>query len=242
VRQLKKTILKAGTLLFLLFAFIAGGYLLAARLDITFHLPFISHQREADSKVVLSESREILRLATVEYLYKSVFPYDFIPEGTDFRKLFSSLFRNEKLTDEEQALIDLYRLCAEIGIDLNMEQYTFAVITTRVKGGFDLSQKGIGIEETDGERPGKHNVTITLPKPIITECVVEDETSDRYPYPDIQAGPATWKEITSIAQRAIRKRVIEEGILEEAQQRGKAYLELLFSQAGYDKISFRTYD
>lgn len=210
-------------------------YAAAPRFNLSIDLPFVSRKKEADSQLVFLESREVLALATVEYLYKSVFPHDFIPEGTDFRALFSRLFRGETLTPEEERLVEIYRVCADVGIDPELEQYRFAVITARVKGGWDLRGTGMSVEETP------EGLVITLPRPVITDLIIEDETSGRYSYPDLQAGPAAWKKITGLTEEEIRRRVLAEGILDEAETRGKTYLEMLFAQAGYRSISFRTY-
>ncbi len=223
------------TVLFALLMAAGALYLAAVRFDFQLGNPFVYRKSESASRLMLLESREVLRLATVEYLYKSVFPHDFIPEETDFRQLFSRLYRGETLTEEEERLVQVYRLCVQIGIDPEIEQYKFAVITTRVKGGFDFSETGIGIQET------AEGIIITLPEPVITELVIEDETSDGYAYPDIDAGPAVWKTITDLTGEEIRSTVLREGILSDAERRGKAYLEMLFSQAGYESISFRTY-
>jgi hypothetical protein len=229
---------KAGILLLVLMALViaAGGlYLAALRFDFNLEIPFIYRKSDSASRLMHLESREVLRLATVEYLYKSVFPHDFIPEETDFRQLFARLYRGEELTAEEERLAEVYRICVQIGIDPEIDQYKFAVITTRVKGGFDFSEAGIGIEEEAG------GIIITLPEAVITELVIEDETSDGYEYPDIDAGPAAWKIITDLTREEIRKTVLSEGILSDAEKRGKSYLEMLFTQAGYERISFRTY-
>jgi hypothetical protein len=227
----------AAAILLIAAALYAGSF----KFDFPLSLPFMSRKSEAASSLMLTESRELLRLATVEYLYKSVFPYDFIPEGTDFRYLFSALFRNQLLSPEEEELIEIYRLCARIGIDLSMEQYRFAVISTRVKGGFDLSNGGIIAELLPTEKGEGKGVIISLPEPSITQLVIEDEVSEGYRYPDIEAGPADWKAITDLTGEMVRRKVLEEGILETAEERGKAYLEMLFSQAGYERIFFRTY-
>jgi hypothetical protein len=237
----RRLLITLGTLLFLLVITIGGFYFASFQFDFSIDLPFMKRETLSASRQILTGSRDLMELAVVEYLYKAVFPYDLIPRDTDFRDLFARLFRKEQLTAKEEQLIELYRLCAEIGIDLSLEQYRFAVITLRVKGGFDFQERGMTIFEEPASRHQGSEIVVSLPAATITDLVIEDERLRDYPYPDIDAGPAQWKAITALVEEEIRAKVIEEGILEEAEKRGKAYLRAVLKQAGYERISFRIY-
>lgn len=216
-------------------------YLASWYFDFTIDLPFMKRQTISASRQVLTGARDLMELATVEYLYKTVFPYDLVPPDTDFRDLFGRSFRGEILSREEEELIELYRLCAGIGIDLSMEQYRFAVISVRVRGGYDFQDRVLHLEEEAGSKQQKPGIIVTLPEAVITDLVIVDEVREEYPYPDIDASPAQWKVVSALVEESTRRQVLEDGILEEAEKRGKAYLQAVLKQAGYERISFRTY-
>ena len=219
-----------------------------------------SRTTTADSQIILREVRPILSVSTVEYTYKSVFPYDFFPEDTDFTQLRALDFSGREPPSDLEEEMELYRLCREVGMEVGHGSYDFAVITTRVKAGFDLSGSPWGTDATGqkagagtGELPrklpvrvvtdegtGRRTVTITLPPPVITEFIIRDETSEEYEYPDIDLTASEWKRITGFVAERVRRRVEEEKVASRAGERGRRLIRSFLLEAGWDEVRYET--
>lgn len=212
-------------------------------IDLGIHLT--KTEKTSVSEGVLEEVREILSFNTVEYVYKTVFPYDFAPPDTDWDRLLLKQQRNLAVTETEKKLLEVYQLCTDVGIRLDSRSYTFVVITSVVKGGFDL--KGTVYENPEsGENlhdyiridKESNSLYIKLPEPVIVDLIIEDSTSENYQYPDLGIEPQSWKKLTAFIAREIEGKVIEEGILETARERGEEFFRRLFLEAGYNDIVF----
>ncbi|HDQ15365.1 MAG TPA: DUF4230 domain-containing protein, partial [Sediminispirochaeta sp.] len=205
-------------------------------------LPFIDRQEFAGSSAILRDLRPLFELNTVEYSYKSVFPYDFIPEATDISRAYAKFVRREELTRQEQEAAELYRLCAEAGIRIWSGDYPFVVITSRVKGGYQLA--GSRWSSLDGGaspikvNPSLNTIEIELPPATITSFVIRDETSDEYPYPDLRVDAESWKKITGYVEEKIRQKVIEDGILRKTEELNREALRRILKEAGWKNIVF----
>jgi hypothetical protein len=228
-------------------------------LSFPFSLPFSQREFTAAHELILREIRPIFTLSTVEYSYKTVFPYDFLPEDPEPGRVVRKQLRGESLDAGEQELFELIELCRRVGIDLDASAHQFVVIKSRVRGGFRLagtpwasrpaSGSGEGAEEQQDSRAGVGSsivthpergiVEITLPPPEITSFVIEDETSEEYRYPDIEVDPREWKLITEYVRERIEERVIEEGILERSRDHGRRLVTRLLKEAGWKEIRFR---
>lgn len=79
---------------------------------------------------------------------------------------------------------------------------------------------------------------IKLPDPVIVDLIIEDSTSENYQYPDLGIEPKNWKKLTAFIAREIEGKVIEEGILKTARERGEEFFRRLFLEAGYNDIIF----
>lgn len=197
------------------------------------------------SVAVLEEVRDLFLFQTVEYIYKTVFPYDFAPADYDWRALLRKAAEQAPLSAEETEHLSIYRFCEDIGIKLDSNRYEFVVLTAVVRGGFDL--KG-----TVYESPEEHEnldkyiyvdeeektLYLRLPEPVIVDFAIEDPTAENYPYPDIEISPDNWKKLTNFVSLKIREQVISEGILTIAKQRGEAFVEKLLIDAGLKQIVF----
>lgn len=190
---------------------------------------------ESMSVVVLQETRDVLNFQTIEYVYKAVFPYDFVETDYDWRALLNKAAANTELTESELEHLDFYTFCRELGIRLLTDRYDFVVITAVVRAGFDLSGTAFehpsaaeDITEYVAYDEEARRLTLNLPEPVIVDFIIEDETSEAYPYPDIAMGPDKWKRLTEYAEGRIRGKVIGEGILSQAEERGRDFLERIF--------------
>lgn len=251
-----KNILRAAALPLLAAALIAGIAAAGASLVPGFSIPLIpeislgTKKTTAESHSLLREVRPIFLLSTVEYTYKTVFPYDFFPEETDYDRLHTISRSAEEPGDKQAEEVELYRLCLEMGMDVGPESRDFAVITTRIKAGFNLEKtpwdqasRGDSREEPPirlitENRSGRRRVAVSLPETEITEFILQDETSGDYNYPDLEITASEWRRITHYVEDRIRPRVIEEGILKRAEERARGYIRSLLSEGGYEEIVF----
>lgn len=223
----------------------ALGLVTLPRLGIDLKLPFSSHRRISESDFILQQLRPILKLTTVEYSYKTVFPYDFIPEGVDISRAYSRYINGEQLTSGEKEAAKLYRLCVDTGIRVWSSDYPFVVITTRVKGGYDLSESpwmksGAQKEALVQSNSSLGSVSVLLPAPEITEFIIRDETSAEYPYPDIEVDADQWRKISEYVEERIRRRVIQEGILDKTEENMRRFITKLLEESGWEQVSFRS--
>ncbi len=202
--------------------------------DFNFSLPFIYNRRLSSTEIILAKIRKVSTLSTVEYIYKSVFPFDFVDKDTPWRKILSKRIREEVLTETEKENLWLFDLCQSIGINLEYENYDFVVITSIVEAGFnmgnDMSEDHIIID-------GK-NINLRIPEIMITKFTIEDTDSTRYSYPDMNVDPMNWKKITDFVERKIRVRVVEDGILKNAEERGKDFIRSILIESGWENIIF----
>jgi hypothetical protein len=197
-------------------------------------MPFIYNKRSSSTEIILTKIRKVSTLSTVEYIYKSVFPFDFIDKDTPWRKILSKRAKGNFLTETEKEKLWLFDLCQSIGINLEYENYDFVVITSIVEAGFhmgnDLSIDNIIID-------GK-NITLRIPEIMITKFTIDDTDSTKYSYPDLDVDPMNWKIITDYVEKKTRVRVIEDGILKKAEERGKDFIRSILVESGWEKIIF----
>lgn len=298
----------AGVLLGILLAVLLGiaAVTFIPSLSFPFSLPFIRREFTSAHELILREVRPVFTLSTVEYSYKTVFPYDFLPAGIEPGEVVRKRLRGEELSPPEEETAELLDLCRQIGIDLDTSAYQFVVITTRVRGGFrlagtpwasegaaepagstrpaapagsaapttpvDSESSGAGASSGAGSAIGagsspatgssaaeptasaphvdsviridadKGRVEISLPPPVITSFVIEDETSEEYRYPDLEVDPREWKRITGYVRERIRRRVIGEGILEKSRENGRRLITRLLREAGWKEVQFSEMD
>lgn len=197
-------------------------------------LPFIYRTKSSSTEIILKEINKVATLSTVEYIYKSVFPFDFIDEDTDWRKILSKQNKNELLTTKEMDNILIYNQCMSIGIDLEQNIYDFVVITSIVKAGLNLEDK---LSKEDIIIEGK-NITLRMPQTIITKFTIEDPDSSKYSYPDLDVDPMNWKQITKYVEEKIRIKVLEDGILKNAETRGNEFIKSLLMESGMETVVF----
>jgi len=198
------------------------------------NLPFIYNNRSSSKEIILMEIHKVSTLSTVEYIYKSVFPFDFLDKDTDWRLLLYKRAKKELLTSKEKDEIWLFDQCKAIGIDLEYDIYDFVVITSIVEAGLNLEDK---ISSEDIIINGK-NISLKMPPTIITNFTIEDPDSSNYTYPDLDVDPMNWKQITNYVEKKIRIKVLEDGILKNAEQRGNDFIKSLLLESGWENITF----
>ncbi len=222
---------------------ITASVTLFPMLGLSLKIPFTSRSQISESEILLKEIHPLFKLTTVEYTYKTVFPFDFIPENSDPQRAYTRRQNGAELTSNEQEAARLYKLCLDAGIPLWNRSTEFVVLTSRVKGGYNLQPLlSSSPSSTDELRvypnAALSTVEIRLPAPEITELIIQDETSDFYQYPDINVDAEQWRRITDYVEEKIRRRVIDEGILTKTEDRIKAILTRLMQSSGWQEIVF----
>lgn len=197
-------------------------------------LPFIYNTKITSTEVILREINKVSTLSTVEYIYKSVFPFDFFDQNTDWRQLVSKRTNSKFLTVLEKDQLWLFDQCKSIGIDLEYDIYDFVVITSVVEAGLNLEDV---INPDDITIDGK-TISLRMPKTIITKFTIEDSESAKYNYPDLDVDPIHWMQITSYVEEKIRAKVLEDGILKNAETRGNDFIKSLLLESGWENIVF----
>lgn len=211
-------------------------------LGLSLKIPFTSRSQISESEILLKEIYPLFKLTTVEYTYKTVFPFDFIPENSNPQRAYARRQNGEELTTHEQEAARLYKICLAAGIPLWKRSTEFVVFTSRVKGGYNLqpllSSPASGNELRVYPNTALKTVEIRLPAPEITDLIIQDETSEFYQYPDINVDAEQWRLITEYVEEKIRRRVIEEGILTRTEDRIKGILSRLLQSTGWEEIVF----
>ncbi|MCF7927753.1 MAG: DUF4230 domain-containing protein [Spirochaetales bacterium] len=202
---------------------------------------------------VLQEVHDIFELHTVEYVYKSVFPYDYTETGFSWSVFTERMRRksleNKGLTDRERRLMAIHNLASRAGIQLEKEEGKFVVITTIVRAGYDLTdtvfrdpadisedrlEQFVRIEENDSNRL----LYLRLPKAQVLEVRTEDSTSFDYGYPDIEIPPDVWKDLAELASLTVREQVEQTGLLETAEKNGRQFIRRFLEDTGFSEVRF----
>ncbi len=214
----------------------------------------VKRERTAVSVSVLTEVRDIMSLNTVEFVYKSVFPHDFLPSDIRWDSILYKDQTGQPLLPEEAEYVSIYRLCRKIGIDLRQNNYDFVVVTGIIKAGYDFSDTpyssagGTSIDESNPEykrlkeyvsfSEDGSRLLLKLPQPEIVSFIIEDSTSEDYAYPDISIDPEQWKVLSTFVTEKVRGRVLEEGILRLARKKGEAFITRIMRDAGFQEVVF----
>ena len=218
-------------LFILLFSFII---LIIAVPGLSFKLPFMYNTKSSYTEIILKEIHKVSNLSTVEYIYKSVFPFDFIDKDTDWKTILSKEAKNDFLSEIEIDKLKLYNQCKSIGINLESNIYDFVVITSIVKAGLNLEKWF----HSDDILIESKNITLRIPETVITNFTIEDPDSSRYKYPDMDVTPIQWKQITEYVEEKIRLKVLEDGILKNAELRGNEFIKSILLESGWENVTF----
>ncbi len=217
--------------IFLIGAILITGYFLSG-FKINFHV--LSEKTVTQSETILTGIKEIAAFSTVEYVYKSVFPFDFYDESTNWDALLKKEANGEKISAKEQDELLLFNLCRSVGIYLNHHNYQFIVITSLIKAGLTSVETLV----KDDISINRNEVSIHLPAPAITEFIIEDPDSSSYNYPDMNIDPLHWMKITRYVKDKIISQVLAKGILSEADTRLKEFISSIIQEAGYNSVVF----
>lgn len=220
-------------------------------------LGIMSRETVSTSEVMLEELGEIYRLETVEYIYRTVFPYDYMPDSTSMAEVMRTIREttaplDEALTEDQKLYFDAYNLAEDIGLS----EEEFLVLTVRVFAGFELAGTPFaGPADTgapadaavaaddyvrleplpDGEG---RRARVRLPQPTVTDIVIEDVDPATYRYPDVGMDAEGWRRVAGFMSEHVEARTIEDGILDSAGANARELVRTLLLSAGIDQVSF----
>jgi hypothetical protein len=245
IRPLRKIKLIIATVLILILLGVVFVLTAKPLFNLDLGIQLIKNERTTVSVSVLREVRDIFTFNTVEYVYKTVFPHDFIPASLDWQSLLSKREQNMEISYEERDYLTVYDLCSRFGIRLDRQNYDFVVVTSIITAGYDITDTAYEeiTEETNIEEyvriseSGK-TLSLKLPEPQIVNFVIEDAASRHYFYPDIEIKPEHWKLLSAYVAGKVKKQVLEEGILHKAGEKGEKFIERIMLDAGFSKVKF----
>ena len=216
----------------------------------------MSRETVSTSEVMLEELGEIYRLETVEYIYRTVFPYDYMPDSTSMTEVMRTVREttaplDEALPEDQKLYFDAYNLAEDVGLS----EEEFLVLTVRVFAGFELAGTPFsGTADTgappdaaaaadyirieplpDGER---RRAGVRLPQPTVTDIVIEDVDPATYRYPDVGLDAEGWRRVAGFISEHVEARTIEDGILDTAEANARELVRTLLLSAGIDQVSF----
>lgn len=234
-----------------------------------FDLGLVKREKRSVSDIVLTETREVFSLATVEYIHKSVFPFDFIEGDGPWEEVLGPIIEKrragEQLGPGEERNLALYLFSLDLGLRPDPPDYDFVVVTSIIRAGYDVEKlfpvQEEKAEEKTEEKPEEKDTTnqsdatgdssifsyneekdilsLSLPKPEILFFSIEDVTSETYGYPDIAITPEHWRELTDFIREDVKYHLEMEDILDRAEKNTKQFLETVLTGAGFKDIRFR---
>lgn len=256
-KVLLRILLPAALVLAVLIALVRFEILDAPLRRLAEDIGLMSRETRSTSQIILEELRDVYALETVEYIYRTVFPFDYMPETTNLTDILNTLRYNsgpinEVLTEDQQLYFDAFNLADEVGL----AEEEFIVLTVRVYAGFDLAgtrlatgkaESGAGSEgspspdyvtvDTD-EESGRRYARIGMPPAAVTDILIEDVDPGTYHYPDVGLDAEGWREVAAFVSEHVERRTIEEGILEDARRNARDLVRTLLLSSGIDQVSF----
>lgn len=202
--------------------------------------PLLSLTVHRDVRVddlVIEEVRDLYRISSVEYLYRVVFPYDFLDPRTYSPDARGSVPAMQADTAEAR---EAWNLAKKYHLNLGDPDYHFLVVSVVLTAGFDVSLMDEGTWMQSGTTPeGLRTARITLPKPRILETRIEDPGDDNYPYPDVPVSPEAWRDISGLLRNHAERLALQDGILDKARDNTSLFISRMLLNTGYAKVEFQ---
>lgn len=223
-------------ILILLILFLAL-YLVSQFTEINLGFSLVKEESSAHSLLVLEEAKDLFKLNTLEVVYKTVFPYDFIPQNYNWYLLLARSRDKRPLSPEDSRYLEIFNLARSLGINLAVRDHSFIVITCYVRIGFPISDtKSAGsVFKAD---PENQRVEVYLPEPEITDFILEDPKRDTYGYPDIAINPEKWRLLSDYLRGTIKEMLFTQDLKDQAENNAKAFLTRFLEDAGFTQVDF----
>jgi hypothetical protein len=206
------------------------------------NISLFSNEKSMTADGLLEEVRSLDELAVVQYLHKTVFPYDFFTPGVTIQHITDTLRTDrsgrtirEILTPDEWQTLEAYNLARLTGFDPGISSRPFLVVTLVFRYGYQLNQPGTIKIDQDNADPEKPVWIIRCAPPELLSLEIEDPSRSTYPYPDVDLGIQQWRQISEFISIRSQSLPDEEQIYESAQKS----LEQLFSGILPSNIDFQ---
>ncbi len=215
--------------------------------DPLFNLDFglITDKTSSSSSLIALAGRDLMRLNTVEAIYKIVFPYDYVPARVSWKRFLERAeSRRPPLSELEERYLAVYRLAKEIGIEVASKRGDFVVLTVIAKIGFDFDRLVPETGRADADSTGPISlrsdgvVVVDLPPVGITELIIDDSSRADYEYPDLRITPDGWKRLSAFVSADVAARLREDGLFDQAEVQARRFLRQFFYEAGYETVKF----
>lgn len=179
------------------------------------------------------DNMNIAQLRNSQYIYKSIFPFDYIYGAPNWGML---LYKDKKfLSDEDKHNIDFFNKCKNIGINLNTTGY-FVIIQVHAIAGLDMEKyMEYPIVSLDEER---RKITLKEPESQILSMDFLDTIKNEN-HPDFNITPKQWKELTLLLTPIIERKIAKSGILIESEKMNRSFLIELFSAMKWNSVEFK---
>ena len=262
IKLLLRILLPAALVVAVLIALVRFEILDAPLRRLAEDIGLISRETRSTSQIILEELREVYALETVEYIYRTVFPFDYMPDTTDLADIMNTLRYNrgsidEVLSEDQKLYFDAFNLSDEVGLG----EEEFIVLTVRVYAGFDLAGTPLAAGGATGgaaggatggapfsapdmvtvetiEESGGRHARVRIPPATVTDVLIEDVDPSTYHYPDVGLDAEGWREVAAFVSEHVEARTIEAGILEDARENAQALVRTLLLSSGIDQVSF----
>ncbi len=240
----------------ILFALAAAGRIgTLARFNLLEGLGIVRTSDSRSAALLLERVRDLYRLDTVEMVYKSVFPYDYMDPALDIRSIIAAT-RIAKgsvaslLSPAQELYLRAYNLSHDLGMQTGPDRYDFVVVTAVVRAGIDLSETTVAHPEAAskqeiarwlklGESDGANrSASVRLPQAIVTDIRIEDPNKTSYVYPDMQIPPSGWKRIAAFVASHIREDAERSDLRIRARDRARSLVGSFLNNAGFDSVDF----
>ncbi|MBP7494288.1 MAG: DUF4230 domain-containing protein [Spirochaetales bacterium] len=204
-------------------------------------LGIVRKENSASSQILFERIQALQELHTVRYIYKTVFPFDYMDPQISFSGILSTLRGgkgsvNSLLSPKERDYLEAREQADAVGLRITGNRREFVVVTAQITAGIDL--KSLKIEPLPGSTDSA-GFRIIVPPPRITDVVIEDPTPENYPYPDIALTPERWKRIAAFTAVKVQERAKEGELLKSAWDQTVAFLSIFMRQAGITEIEFQ---
>ncbi len=225
-------------------------------------LGLVKKEKRSVSDIVLTETREIFSLATVEYIHKSVFPFDFLEGEGPWEEIVGPPIEKRRagkqLNPKEERNLALYLFCLDLGLRPGPPDHEFVVVTSVISAGYDVEELFAAPEAQEEGKSTSNQpdntesssiffhydeeediLVLHLPKPELLSFSIEDTTYETYGYPDISITPANWRELTDFIREDVKYNVTMDEVLRRAEENTKQFLRTVLTGAGFKNIHFR---
>ncbi|MBB6482077.1 DUF4230 domain-containing protein [Spirochaeta isovalerica] len=230
----------------------AVTFLLTDRFVVGVSLPrFSLFSRKSESAYTVAEEiGDLYILNTTEYRLKLIFPYDFVDRDLSWWAVKEMYERGIEGDENQEELKRIYKACLDGGFDPAIDVYEFIILNAVVKAGINISgtvfeNPSLYPEESlssymkvagEGE---KRVVDIHLPAAEITDLYIDDRKPSSDSFPDARITPARWRDLVDFLQPRIRDKVIELGILDDADKNNRELISKILKDSGFSEVNFR---